>query len=125
MHGETAPDFRAASTKALDDPQIRANFRRAMDGLMAKRAAQFPDPGDLLAMRDLCTAIRARSLLRLPELLEQLEALRADIAGNSLPYPANVVAEKLELLIEALIEDAEAIQRGDRHPLPWRKPDEA
>jgi L-lactate dehydrogenase complex protein LldF len=70
----THPDFRAASAKALLDPQLRANFRRAMDGLMAKRAAQFPDPADLKAMRDLGTAIRARSLLRLPELLEQLEA---------------------------------------------------
>ncbi len=74
MHAETHADFRASAAKALDDPQIRANFRRAMDGLMAKRAAQFPDPADLQAMRDLGTAIRAKSLLRLPELLEQLEA---------------------------------------------------
>ena len=74
MHAETHADFRAAAAKALDDPALRANFRRAMDGLMAKRAAQFPDPADLQDMRDLGTAIRARSLLRLPELLEQLEA---------------------------------------------------
>lgn len=72
MHADTG--FRESAAQALGDPQIRANFRRAMDGLMAKRAAQFPDPEDFQAMRHLGTAIRARSLLKLPELLEQLEA---------------------------------------------------
>jgi L-lactate dehydrogenase complex protein LldF len=66
--------FREAAAQALLDPQLRANFRRAMDGLMAKRRAQFPDPRDLQAQRDLATAIRARSLLNLPALLEQFEA---------------------------------------------------
>ena len=32
-------DFPAASARALGDPQLRNNFRRAMAGLMAKRAA--------------------------------------------------------------------------------------
>jgi L-lactate dehydrogenase complex protein LldF len=40
---------------------------------MAKRLAQFPDPRDLQDLRDLSTAIRSRSLLNLPALLEQLE----------------------------------------------------
>jgi L-lactate dehydrogenase complex protein LldF len=74
MHGETGLSFRTSATKALGDAQLRANFRRAMDGLMAKRAAQFPDPKDFQELRDLGTAVRARSLLRLPELVEQLEA---------------------------------------------------
>ena len=73
MHAETEISFRDSAAKALLDPQLRANFRRAMDGLMAKRRAQFPDPGDLEDLRHLSTAIRSRSLLRLPELLEQLE----------------------------------------------------
>ena len=73
MHGDGS-SFRASAAKALGDPQIRANFRRAMDGLMAKRAAQFPDAGELQEFRELGTAIRNRSLARLPELLEQLEA---------------------------------------------------
>jgi L-lactate dehydrogenase complex protein LldF len=71
---ETEVHFREAAAKALLDPQLRANFRRAMDGLMAKRKAQFPDPQDLQDLRDLSTAIRSRSLLALPELLEQLAA---------------------------------------------------
>ncbi|WP_257304037.1 LutB/LldF family L-lactate oxidation iron-sulfur protein [Geothrix campi] len=74
MHAEKEIHFRDAAAKALLDPQLRANFRRAMDGLIAKRLAQFPDPRDLQDLRDLSTAIRSRSLLCLPELLEQLEA---------------------------------------------------
>ena len=38
------PAFRTAAAEALKNPQLRANFRRAMDGLMAKRAALFADP---------------------------------------------------------------------------------
>ena len=68
------PDFRAASSAALKDPQLRANFRRAMDGLMSRRAAQFADPGEWRDLRALGTAIRARSLEKMPELLEALEA---------------------------------------------------
>jgi L-lactate dehydrogenase complex protein LldF len=45
-----------------------------MDGLMAKRAAQFPDPAEWNALRDLAASIRARTLAKLPELLEALEA---------------------------------------------------
>ncbi len=74
MHAEHDILFRDAAAQALLDPQLRANFRRAMDGLMAKRKAQFPDPADLQDLRRLSTAIRSRSLLNLPELLEQFEA---------------------------------------------------
>jgi L-lactate dehydrogenase complex protein LldF len=44
-----------------------------MDGLMAKRAAAFADPVEWRELRALGAAIRARSLSRLPELLERLE----------------------------------------------------
>jgi len=74
VHVENEVIFRDAAAKALLDPQLRANFRRAMDGLISKRLAQFPDPRDLQDLRDLSTAIRSRSLLNLPELLEQFEA---------------------------------------------------
>jgi L-lactate dehydrogenase complex protein LldF len=69
-----ATDFHASSSKALLDPSLRANFRRAMDGLMAKRAAQFPDPAEWNALRALAASVRARALAKLPELLETLEA---------------------------------------------------
>jgi L-lactate dehydrogenase complex protein LldF len=74
VHAESEILFREAAAQALLDPQLRANFRRAMDGLMAKRKAQFPDPADLQELRQLSTAIRSRSLLNLPDLLEQFEA---------------------------------------------------
>jgi len=70
----SAPDFHAASSKALRDPSIRANFRRAMDGLMSKRAAQFPDSVEWNTLRAIAASVRARSLAKLPELLEALEA---------------------------------------------------
>jgi len=58
---------------ALDDPQIRQNFRSAMDGLIRKRLAAFPDPGRLEQLRLEAAEIRANALSRLPDLLEQLE----------------------------------------------------
>jgi L-lactate dehydrogenase complex protein LldF len=69
-----APSFRPAAAAALKDPQLRANFRRAMDGLMEKRAAVFADPIEWRELRALGASIRARALAKLPELLEQLEA---------------------------------------------------
>ncbi|MDQ2869176.1 MAG: (Fe-S)-binding protein, partial [Acidobacteriota bacterium] len=66
--------FRDAAASALKDPGLRANFRRAMDGLISKRAAQFADPAEWRDLRRLGSAIRARSLARLPELLERLES---------------------------------------------------
>jgi L-lactate dehydrogenase complex protein LldF len=65
--------FHVRIQQALDDPQIRANFRRAMDGLMHKRAAVFPDADELERLRDLGAAVRVNALARLPELLERLE----------------------------------------------------
>ncbi|HYH23153.1 MAG TPA: LutB/LldF family L-lactate oxidation iron-sulfur protein [Azospirillum sp.] len=66
-------NFAEASRAALKDPQLRANFRRAMDGLMSKRAVQFADPQEWHAMRALGASVRLRALSRLPELLETLE----------------------------------------------------
>jgi L-lactate dehydrogenase complex protein LldF len=67
------PAFRPAASAALKNPELRANFRRAMDGLAGKRAAQFPDSAEWRELRDLASAIRARSLAKLPDLLERLE----------------------------------------------------
>ena len=59
---------------AINDPALRQSFRGAMDFLMMKRAAQFPDAAELDRLRTLGQAIRQRCLARLPELLETLEA---------------------------------------------------
>jgi len=65
--------FRTAAAKALKDPELRANFRRAMDGLMSKRAAMFADPAEWRDLRALGATIRQRAIANLPELLERLE----------------------------------------------------
>lgn len=69
-----AADFAARAHVALGDGQLRRNFRRAMDGLMAKRAALFTDADQWRALRAQGTAVRARALARLPDLLERFEA---------------------------------------------------
>ncbi|MFC3285826.1 LutB/LldF family L-lactate oxidation iron-sulfur protein [Litchfieldella rifensis] len=69
----TPEAFHRQAHDALGDPQIRHNFRKAMDGLMAKRREVFSD-WDLEALRELGANIRLRALARLPDLLEQLEA---------------------------------------------------
>ncbi|MDA0190544.1 MAG: LutB/LldF family L-lactate oxidation iron-sulfur protein [Proteobacteria bacterium] len=68
-----AEEFKARTRAATDDAHLRQSFRSAMDFLMAKRAAQFPDDGALQRQRETAEAIRRYSLARLPELLEQLE----------------------------------------------------
>ncbi|SFU54373.1 LutB/LldF family L-lactate oxidation iron-sulfur protein [Halomonas korlensis] len=66
-------DFHRQAHDALENPQIRANFRKAMDGLMGKRREVFSD-WDLETLRELGANIRQRALAKLPDLLEQLEA---------------------------------------------------
>ena len=58
----------------MANPQLRRNFRLAMDGLMAKRRNQFPLLEDTEALRELARRIRKNAIRKLPELLEQLEA---------------------------------------------------
>ena len=65
--------FHRQAHDALGNPQIRGNFRRAMDGLMSKRRDVFSD-WDLETLRELGASIRLRALAKLPDLLEQLEA---------------------------------------------------
>ncbi|MDX1756164.1 MAG: LutB/LldF family L-lactate oxidation iron-sulfur protein [Marinobacter sp.] len=72
-HQSDVRQFHPRARAALDNPQIRANFRSAMDGLMGKRQAAF-EGWDLETLRDLGASIRLRALAKLPELLETLEA---------------------------------------------------
>ena len=68
-----AEEFKRRSAAIVADPFLRQSFRGAMDFLMSKRAAQFPDPALLEKQRQLAEEIRRYSLARLPQLLEQLE----------------------------------------------------
>ncbi len=66
-------EFSQRIHQALNNSQLRANFRSAMDGLMAKRLAAFPDKKRVELLRYRGAAIRANALSKLPELLAQLE----------------------------------------------------
>lgn len=66
-------EFHRQAHDALGNPQIRGNFRKAMDGLMTKRRDSF-EGWDLETLRELGANIRMRALAKLPDLLEQLEA---------------------------------------------------
>ncbi len=68
-----ASEFKQRTSEAVSDEHLRKSFRGAMDFLMAKRAAQFPDAAALERQRSLAEHIRKYSLARLPDLLEQLE----------------------------------------------------
>lgn len=70
----SAEALRERVHEAINDDHLRSSFRGAMDFLMAKRAAQFPDESELVSLRSLSEAIRQYSLSKLPDLLEQLEA---------------------------------------------------
>ena len=74
MSAPSGETFRERAGVALKDGELRANFRRAMDGLMGKRAAQFADADEWQRLRELGESIRRRALSKLPDLLEQLEA---------------------------------------------------
>ena len=59
--------------EALSNARVRANSRRALDGLVVKRLAAFPDAEELSHLREQGEAIRAYALAHLRELLEELE----------------------------------------------------
>ena len=67
------PTFRERAKVALQDAQLRGNFRKAMDSLMLKRATAMSDADERERLRALGNQIRARALSKLPDLLEQLE----------------------------------------------------
>ena len=55
-------EFHSRSSAALGNAQIRSNFRQAMDGLMDKRRAAFPDGEELRRLRLRASEIRANAL---------------------------------------------------------------
>ena len=73
LHFMPTKDFRERSKAVVNDEFLQKSFRSAMDFLMTKRAAQFPDPEELESLRSLGEKIRQNSLHKLPDLLAQLE----------------------------------------------------
>jgi L-lactate dehydrogenase complex protein LldF len=65
--------FERAAALALEDEQTRANVHRATTTIRARRAAVVGETPDWAELRAAGTAIRERAVLRLDELLVQLE----------------------------------------------------
>ncbi|WP_373780210.1 LutB/LldF family L-lactate oxidation iron-sulfur protein [Neisseria dentiae] len=75
IHFHPKPEtFKQNAAGALADAPLRKSLRTAMDMLMTRRKGVLSDEHELQALRTLCEHIRQRSLARLPELLEELEA---------------------------------------------------
>ena len=70
----SAKKFQRDAFSALNDIQLRRNFKRAMDGLMEKRQAVFTDAEEWQQLRELGRSIRASALRKFPDLLEKLES---------------------------------------------------
>lgn len=67
-------EFHDGVVKALGDDALRQHLRRAMDSLIEKRLAVFPDQDALQDLRRYGMAIRSNALSKLPQLLERFEA---------------------------------------------------
>ncbi len=65
--------FPQAAREALGDTQLRRNIGNATRTIRAKRAAVVDEVDDWEALRDAGAALKANTMARLPELLEQLE----------------------------------------------------
>ncbi|WP_122571338.1 LutB/LldF family L-lactate oxidation iron-sulfur protein [Pseudomonas viridiflava] len=101
------PDFRERAHEALGDPQLRGNFRRAMDSLMTKRAAAFSSPDEREDLRSLGNAIRARALSKLPDLLEQLER---NLIRNGVQVHWAETVEEANAILMSIVQTHEAKQ---------------
>jgi L-lactate dehydrogenase complex protein LldF len=66
--------FPAAAREALGNSRLRRNLAHATSTIRAKRAHVVGEVSDWEALRDAGSAIKADTMARLPELLEQLEA---------------------------------------------------
>ncbi|KZY36996.1 (Fe-S)-binding protein [Oleiphilus sp. HI0068] len=73
MTDDAHSNFATRIKSALEDTQLRSNFRGAMDFLRNKRKQAFSDEEEWQTLREQGAAIRQNVVERLPELLEQLE----------------------------------------------------
>ncbi|MET9730428.1 lactate utilization protein B [Streptomyces sp. NPDC006458] len=80
LRGERA--FPEAAATALDNGQLRSNLRKATRTIRAKRLAVTTEVPDWEELRSAGAAIKADTMNRLPELLEQLEAKVTEAGGT-------------------------------------------
>ncbi len=98
-------EFKRNAREALGDGQLRRNFRGAMDFLMAKRLAQFPDADELERLRAFGNRVRARALSKLPDLLERLEA---NLTHNGVKVHWAETVEEANAIVHSIVQAHEA-----------------
>ncbi|MGD9350261.1 MAG: LutB/LldF family L-lactate oxidation iron-sulfur protein, partial [Desulfobacterales bacterium] len=73
MSNDTGPNFQQNASQALDDQQLRKNFKFAMGNFILKRKQIFSDESETEQLRQVGNTIKRRALSQLPQLLERLE----------------------------------------------------
>ena len=103
--------FKKDTFSALNNPQLRGNFKRAMSGLMQKRFAVFPDDQEFHQLSEIGRSTRANGLQKLPELLQQLES---NCSKNGIQvYWAETVDQANQLVLEiAQRHNAKSVVKG-------------
>ena len=103
--------FKKDTFSALNNPQLRGNFKRAMSGLMQKRFAVFPDDQEFHQLSEIGRSTRANGLQKLPELLQQLES---NCSKNGIHvYWAETVDQANQLVLEiAQRHNAKSVVKG-------------
>ena len=73
MANHKAVDFEHNVSRALNDKQLRENFKFAMGNFVQRRKTIFPDEVETEKLRAVGNATKQRALRKLPELLDRLE----------------------------------------------------
>ena len=97
--------------QAIDKQHSHNSFRPAMNFLMGKRLAQFPDTDQLQQLRDRAAGIRANAISKLPELLQTLE--QNLVANNIQVHWAKDSVEANQIITQILKQaDAKTVVKG-------------
>ena len=108
VHAPAIPmTFKQRAHGAVHDKQLCKNFRGAMDFLMAKRAAQFPDGDELERLRTFGNHVRARALSKLPQLLERLET---NLTRNGVKVHWAETVDEANAIVHEIVSTHEAKQ---------------
>ena len=114
-----AEEFKARTRAATDDAHLRQSFRSAMDFLMAKRAAQFPDDSALQRQRETAEATSLMRELTAREPVHGRGASEADIRLFAAAMTDNLMKRYGEALVN--IEGKPRIRLKSETPLPGNR----
>lgn len=103
--------FQERISLALDDAQLRQNFRGAMDFLQDKRTTAFADEEEWQTLQQYGSIVRRYVINHLPELLEELES-NCIKNGIKVHWAANAEEANRVILDIAREQDAQHVIKG-------------